>query len=466
MPVLVTSDQSSIPSASDALAKLVEIVVRSRLGNEHHCEQRHAPSETCCFALNYTGGSFSLVINTLQKNGCLLERWVLTLDTSSAGQEGSRDMILLLQAAYSYTRQMPVHTKLANNSFAKTDLAITMRLSSGISCFSHSPSPVEFSHDANLQTHQFRPVLLSYVGLVTLEVVYAADRRNSLSHELPVTPQQHHVSMRRLSRLSLSAIDQTLESLPLPVPIPTPHMQYTHRSVAYSTSPSPSFFRGNTAAITPTIISTTATNTPAANHNNSSFCHRRSSIVSVESLVGSYEECLLSGRMSTVPSKPIVFQAQIGVLGHGNCTPRCPPHKTVMFPAFFYELQNDALPVPYVGTIELTKRYRLPARGQLQIVIKNPNKTAVKLFLIPYDVREMPPGSKTFLRQKSYAAGSLRYAIHLHMCRTEKNRVYLFKSFRVVFANRISDSRETLKVSCDGPLEYSILTPTDREFLS
>lgn len=46
--------------------------------------------------------------------------------------------------------------------------------------------------------------------------------------------------------------------------------------------------------------------------------------------------------------------------------------------------------------------YRIPPKGQVQLVIKNANQTAVKLFLVPYDLTDMPPGTKTFIRQKSY----------------------------------------------------------------
>jgi hypothetical protein len=46
--------------------------------------------------------------------------------------------------------------------------------------------------------------------------------------------------------------------------------------------------------------------------------------------------------------------------------------------------------------------YRVPAKGQVQLVIKNPNMTAVKVFLVPYDLSDMPAGKKTFVRQKCH----------------------------------------------------------------
>ncbi|EDN96964.1 hypothetical protein SS1G_01892 [Sclerotinia sclerotiorum 1980 UF-70] len=260
-------------------------------------------------------------------------------------------------------------------------------------------------------------------------------------------------------------------------------------------------------------------------------------------MVGSYEESILRGRMSTTPSKPLDFVAQIGVLGFGKCKSslKCPPHVTLPFPAVFYDYEStnhgrrgksEDGPSPYVGCIDLEnglpspekakdsqkrrrnatldrthmddfdpdpqnsgqvserelrraekqKRrstsprappggsYRIPEKGQLQIIIKNPNKTAVKLFLVPYDLKGMEPGTKTFIRQRSYSAGpiidlalsssphllaptidplaerpTLRYLVHIHICSPTRGRYYLYKSIRVVFANRVPDGKEKLR---------------------
>ncbi|KKZ65342.1 hypothetical protein EMCG_01270 [[Emmonsia] crescens] len=285
------------------------------------------------------------------------------------------------------------------------------------------------------------------------------------------------------------------------------------------------------------------------------------------SMVGSYEESILRGRMSTSPSKPLDFTAQIGVLGRGNCKPnlKCPPHVTVPFPAVFYSYPtsgggrsiSDDSPSPYVGFIDIEntlpredrtnqknrrrhpsplkhvdkslvdttmsdgntsvttqqerrrreKRsrrspspksppggcYRIPQQGQLQIIIKNPNKTAVKLFLVPYDLEGMEPGTKTFIRQRSYSAGPiidmplsartslgtdrpegslgtgeapadkpiLRYLIHLNICCPSRGRFYLYSGIRVVFANRVPDGKEKLHNEVQYPdPRYSPYKPT------
>jgi hypothetical protein len=136
--------------------------------------------------------------------------------------------------------------------------------------------------------------------------------------------------------------------------------------------------------------------------------------------------------------------------------------------------------------------YRIPQQGQLQIVIKNPNKTAVKLFLVPYDLSDMEPGQKTFIRQRSYSAGpivdmplssrsnlgtdrpeaslptsddpnerpTLRYLLHLHICSPSKGRFFLYKSIRVVFANRVPDGKERLRNEIQLPEpRYSAYKP-------
>lgn len=220
------------------------------------------------------------------------------------------------------------------------------------------------------------------------------------------------------------------------------------------------------------------------------------------SFVGSYEESILNGRMSTTPSKPLNFLAQIGVLGLGKCKQslRCPTHVTLPFPAYFYSVGDYDSPSPYVGQIDIDTAlglqsskgkkpplgvggsYRIPQRGQLQIVIKNPNKTAVKLFLVPYDLRDMEPGTKTFIRQKAYSVGelgggdlpinptsrqkekdSLRYLIHLHIVCPSRGRYYIFKSIRVVFANRVPDGRERLRNEVLFPEpKYSTWKPESR----
>jgi hypothetical protein len=112
--------------------------------------------------------------------------------------------------------------------------------------------------------------------------------------------------------------------------------------------------------------------------------------------------------------------------------------------------------------------WRIPPKGQLQVMVKNPSKSVVKVFLIPYDLREMPPSTRTFLRQKSFVEtssqsqtsstdgttpaavegpnggrGPLRYAVHLQFACLPPH------------AKRPSDSHLD---SCGSPI---LLSPAD-----
>ena len=89
--------------------------------------------------------------------------------------------------------------------------------------------------------------------------------------------------------------------------------------------------------------------------NASTMSHSSGAVELFGSFVGSYEESILSGRMSTLPSKPIPFIAEIGVVGFGKCKSglKCPPHLCIDFAAFFYEWAEVDGVSPYVGFIEL-----------------------------------------------------------------------------------------------------------------
>lgn len=335
----------------------------------------------------------------------------------------------------------------------------------------------------------------------------------------------------------------------LPTAIPDNSSQLVHRRGAISTHPKHYARRSLTATWSPQ-----SSNSPQAPVNSRSrkLSYSEAFPLQKASMVGSYEESILRGSMSTAPSKPLDFTAQIGVLGKGTCKPKCPAHVTIPFPAVFYNWGGgagksvsfiDNEPSPYVGHIDLQnslvlaermktqarcvqpsgadigydstsghqygtngptgditikkskKRrrasspsqlpfggsYRIPQQGQLQIVIKNPNKTAVKLFLVPYDLIGMKAGTKTFIRQRCYSTEpldedfslgpkknpafanqvdkkpTLRYLIHLNICSPCKGRFYLYQHIRVVFANRVPDDKEQLQNEIQTPQpRYSI----------
>ncbi|KAJ3351493.1 hypothetical protein HDU83_008870 [Entophlyctis luteolus] len=251
------------------------------------------------------------------------------------------------------------------------------------------------------------------------------------------------------------------------------------------------------------------------------------------SFVGSYEESLLTGRMSSHPSKPLAFVAEISAVAVGRVKSRSieavrPRVLRIRFDAWFYDYGMSHLGAvvgvdrghgtfpagggvalsPYVGNVDVEGLngliwdsrtadgegegdendnaeevdeeefranwiggYRVPARGQLRIIIKNTTNTAVKMFHLPYDFRDMPPNTKTFLRQKTYISARrtststvmgasqpqqqqkerLYAAVHVHFECSARRRIYVTRAVRVVFSHRGVDSDETTRTVMEAP---------------
>lgn len=84
-------------------------------------------------------------------------------------------------------------------------------------------------------------------------------------------------------------------------------------------------------------------------------------------------------------------------------------------------------------------------------MIKNPNRTTVKLLLLSYNYADMPVGTKTFLRQKVYYREKLRYAVHISFHHTTQKRLVVQSGIRVVFAAKCPESDEPHRCVQEGP---------------
>lgn len=136
-------------------------------------------------------------------------------------------------------------------------------------------------------------------------------------------------------------------------------------------------------------------------------------------LTGSYVTSLLSGRMASAPSPPARFTLHLGITALDPCPPslRGLPHLKLPFGASWYELNG-----PYSGSIslldyysslgpastenpsgaspaQLKYGYRVPPKGQLQLLIANDQGTPLKQFIIPYELSDMRAGQQTVYRQ-------------------------------------------------------------------
>ncbi|XP_008195164.3 atos homolog protein A isoform X1 [Tribolium castaneum] len=158
-------------------------------------------------------------------------------------------------------------------------------------------------------------------------------------------------------------------------------------------------------------------------------------------LLGSFEESVLNGRLEPV-STVHGFTAELGASGSF-----VPKHLVVPVTVFFYTLgDNDKVSSPYLGHINLGKKgYNVPKTGTVQVTLFNPLGTVVKMFVIMYDLSDMPPNSQTFIRQRTlymptnykeanaeWGPKWLRYLVHLRFISSKSGKIYLHSDIRMI----------------------------------
>ncbi|EDW01358.1 uncharacterized protein LOC6560854 [Drosophila grimshawi] len=115
-------------------------------------------------------------------------------------------------------------------------------------------------------------------------------------------------------------------------------------------------------------------------------------------LLGNLEESLLQKRL--LPKIEVAgFRLQLGASGVF-----CPKQRTISASSYFYELHGETLSTPYLCEIRLPRKgYSVPLMGTVQATLLNPMGTVVRMFVIPYDMRDMPNLHRTFIRQRILA---------------------------------------------------------------
>ncbi|XP_005176019.1 protein Atossa [Musca domestica] len=125
---------------------------------------------------------------------------------------------------------------------------------------------------------------------------------------------------------------------------------------------------------------------------------RLSAVFGRKPILGNLEESLLQRRL--VPKIEVMgFKLLLGASGGF-----CPTQLTIPAAAYFYELKGETLSTPYLCEIRLPRKgYSVPRCGTVQATLLNPMGTVVRMFVIPYDMRDMPALHQTFIRQRILA---------------------------------------------------------------
>ncbi|CAN7983752.1 unnamed protein product [Ixodes hexagonus] len=182
------------------------------------------------------------------------------------------------------------------------------------------------------------------------------------------------------------------------------------------------------------------------------------------SLIVNFEESVLNGRLEPV-STVQGFVAEIGASGSF-----CPRHITLPVTVFFYSLQDiDKVVSPYLGHINLgMKGYHVPKTGTIQLTLFNPHRTVVKMFVVRYDLSDMPPNCQTFIRQRTLymptdgsetdaeASRWLRYLIHLRFASSKSGRIYLHTDVRIIVFRK--SDLDAATIHGDHPYELRSFT--------
>lgn len=178
-------------------------------------------------------------------------------------------------------------------------------------------------------------------------------------------------------------------------------------------------------------------------------------------LLGSFEESALNGRLEPV-STVHGFTAELGASGSF-----CPKHQKLPVTVFFYTLgDNDKVSTPYLAHINLEKKgYQVPRSGTVQVTLLNPLGTVVKMFVVLYDLTDMPPRSHTFLRQRTLRDKTLRYLVHLRFMSSKSGRIYLHTDIRMIICRK-SDVDTASDLGSESPKELRsyIHGPTNPKF--
>ncbi|CAF1059450.1 unnamed protein product [Rotaria sordida] len=197
--------------------------------------------------------------------------------------------------------------------------------------------------------------------------------------------------------------------------------------------------------------------------NNVNGTREKSHIETFNCLRGNFTESLLHGKI--LPCGILDgFTVKLGA--SGLFIP-----KQVILPVttFWFNISEHQAASPYLGYINLQclpkRGYHTPTKGTITLALLNPNGIAIHLFLIVYDLSDMPPDHRTFIRQRvvhipddKIYKENLRYLAHIRFVTSQTGKLYMHSDIRLIFARnkldydeRTGNGKPQLVTSTDMP---------------
>uniref|UniRef100_A0AC34Q6Q6 Atos-like conserved domain-containing protein n=1 Tax=Panagrolaimus sp. JU765 TaxID=591449 RepID=A0AC34Q6Q6_9BILA len=203
---------------------------------------------------------------------------------------------------------------------------------------------------------------------------------------------------------------------------------------------------------------------------------------SSNALLCNFEESALNGRLDPISCLD-GFQLQLAISGSFSV-----PHTMIPVSTYFFNVSDDNAPSLYLGHCSLKdafgrKSIHIPKKCIVQATLFNPQGSVVRIFIVKIDCHDIPPKSRTFIRQRTYAKlpdddnnehdkrkqheNHLRYLINLRLATNRTGKLYLHTDIRLLFSNKTDldvmnlIAEYGLENSNNGTKTYELMTNTE-----
>ncbi|CAF1620885.1 unnamed protein product [Rotaria sp. Silwood1] len=317
------------------------------------------------------------------------------------------------------------------------------------------------------QKHPLEHFIMSPTDKVKVPMKYPPinnDKESDIkSSELKIS-QPEDIDFKRSKQKAIRVLYQNrlnLNSIQTPVPRQNPKIFPSRTATGHCDSPLAK--RTTNSRILRSVLSCSVfeaddehevvSSTTIANQAGVNGIREKSSIETFNCLRSNFTESLLHGKI--LPCGILDgFTVKLGASGLFM-----PKQVVLPVTTFWFNISEHQAASPYLGFINLQclpkRGYHAPTKGTITLALLNPNGTAIHLFLIIYDLSDMPPDHRTFIRQRvvlmpentgdgtknerSSSNGNLRYLAHIRFVTSQTGKLYMHSDIRLIFARNKLD---------------------------